>query len=115
MLLVCPVWIPFLPSCMILLVKHLAQLYNFFSSDRLIPVRLMRQWKAQFVEGKPFWTYADDEDQNGSRKSIENRSVLMEESEDTAQLLDDLDFTDYRVTVIVPVYLKLIKATNLVR
>lgn len=51
----------------------------------------MREWMALFIEGKPLYTV---EEQNAESAEVAINQAVEEEKQ---QLLDDVDFSEYRV------------------
>ncbi len=74
-----------------MLTSNLDYLSDPTAACRLLPAKLIREWMALFVEGKPLYTVAE---QNAESAELTVDQVLEEEKQ---QLLDDVDFTEYRV------------------
>ena len=61
---------------------------------RLVPVKLMRDWTSLFVSGKPLFEQSQ-RDEEGRPVTAE---VVLEEERQA--LLDEGDFTEYRVSYL---------------
>ena len=82
---------------------------------RLVPVKIVRDWKMLFIAGRPL--YEGEGDMNDAKSSSVSGSSTYDSTHkthrDNQQLLDDTDFHEYKVDIkIINLHVKKINITN---